>query len=267
MRGLVTVFIVLALASSAAASYIQVISSFKGRYEYYPPNGCSAYGVEYDGSNLWTVHSACYLVKRRYPGGSILSTYSFSPRLALPPGMAYDGAYFYTTDALQSVPHIYKIDAAAPRIVGSFPYPAGMTFCGGLAYDGANLYFAALWRPWLWVMTTDGSILRTYDMGISMPAGLAYDDRTTGGPFLWCADEPKERITHIYKMTTNGSVLDSAKWPINNSHLVGLAFDGTYLWGVETAETYNDNCIYRVYYYSDSGVTPASAGRIKALYR
>lgn len=262
MGVLATIIAGTVFASSAAASYIQVISSFEGPHH---PSGSCAYGVEFDGRNLWTMQSPGVLIKREYPGGSVVSTYSFSPRLILPPGMAYDGTYLYATDAL--VTYIYKIDAATPAIVGSFPYPPNTTFCGGLAYDGTNLYFAALGYPRVWVMTTNGSVLSTFGITTRMPSGLAYDDRTPGGPFIWCCDELKERITHIYKMTASGSVLESAEWPILNSHLVGLAFDGTYLWGVETPEVWNKNYIYRVFYYSDAGVAPASVGRIKALYR
>jgi len=265
VRGLVTAIAVFFFASSAAASYLQVISSFKGRYEWYPGTGSPAYGVEYDGYGLWTTQSVGYILQRHYPSGSIVSSFRLE-ELRLPPGMAYDGTYLYTSESWLAK-YIYKIDLAGRAIAGSFPFPNGTTFCGGLAYDGNNLYFAALWRPWLWLMTTEGSILRTFDMGIDMPSGLAYDARTWGGPFIWCCDEPKERVTYIYKMTTNGSVLESAKWPIPNSHLVGLGFDGNYLWCVETPEIWNENHIYRVYYFSDIGVSPASVGRIKALYR
>ncbi len=260
MRALVTAIAVVVFASSAAASYLQVISSFKGPYNRYP-----AYGVEYDGYRLWTTQSPGYIVQRHYPSGSVVSSFELEG-FYLPIGMAYDGTYIYTSESWLAQ-HIYKIDPAGRTIVGSFPFPPGMTFCGGLAYDGNNLYFACLWYSWLWRITTNGSILSTFDMGIKLPSGLAYDDRTPGGPFIWCCNEPKERTTYVYKLTTNGSVLESAKWPIPNSNLVGLAFDGTYLWGVETPEVWNENYIYRIFYYSDAGVIPASVGRIKALYR
>jgi hypothetical protein len=107
-------------------------------------------------------------------------------------------------------------------------------------------------------------------MPINKPSGLAYDDDSPGGPYLWCCDEPstEERNTsYIYQLTTAGSVVGSVPWPIPVSNLRGLAFDGTYIWCIEQPELWRKNQVYRVFYFSDFGVTPASVGRIKALYR
>lgn len=257
MKWLIAGTLAALLTAAVGASYITVISSFDPNFAGVP----SAQGVEFDGSQLWT-SAGGWLVKRLYPTGRIISSYRID--VGLPVGMAWDGNYIYANGCLAR--HIYKIEPRTGSTASSFPFPSGTTWSGGLAYDGRDLLFAALFFPYVWRMSTDGSILASFRIVPDYPCGLAYDDRTPGGPYLWCSDEPfpEHGKSSIYMFTTTGSLVDYVRWPVPNSNLCGLAFDGTYLWCIETP---GQNWVYQVLYVSDSGVTPVSMGRIKATYR
>jgi len=167
MKWLVAGTLAALLATAAGGSYINVISSFDPDVPTFP----CAQGVEFDGSHLWT-SAGGWLFKRLYPTGRIVSSYRID--VDLPVGMAWNGNYIYANGCLTR--HIYKIDPRTGSTASSFPFPSGTTWSGGLAYDGSNILFATLWLPWLWRMTTDGSILSSVNMGINLPCGLAYDD-------------------------------------------------------------------------------------------
>lgn len=261
---LLTVAVALtAFGATAGASYVQVISSFDARFSV-GPTTWYAYSVEYDGTYLWTA-VLYHLVKRTYPAGSLLGTFRMDPYQ--PYGMAYDGRYIYSTNAA-TTRYVYKVDPATGSTVTSFRYPSGATRGAGLAYDGSSLYFADYSASRIWRLTTTGSVLATLPTVVTKPWGLAYDDKTPGGPFLWLADHPfgSGPQSKIYKLTTAGSIIDSANWPMTGVGACGLAFDGTYLWGVNNVYP-QPNLALRMLFVSDIGVSPASIGRIKAIYR
>jgi DNA-binding beta-propeller fold protein YncE len=262
-RFLIAILTVALSTAIAGASYVQVISSFDATYSGAGPTWY-AYSVEYDGTYLWT--SVLYhLIKRTYPAGSLVGTFRMEPYQ--PYGMAYDGRYIYSTNAATTY-YVYKIDPATGSTVTSFRYPSGATRGSGLAFDGSSLYFADYDASRIWRLTTAGSVLATLPTAITKPWGLAYDDKTPGGPFLWLADHPfgSGPQSKIYKLTTAGSVVDSANWPITGTGACGLDFDGTYLWGINNVYP-QPNYAYRMVFVSDAAVAPASVGRIKALFR
>jgi DNA-binding beta-propeller fold protein YncE len=262
-RFLITILAAVLSAAAAGASYVQVVSSFVATYSV-GPTTWYAYSVEYDGTYVWTA-VLYHLVKRTYPAGSILGTFRMDPYS--PYGMAYDGRYIYSTNAA-TTRYVYKVDPATGSTVTSFGYPSGATRGAGLAYDGSRLYFSCYDTSRVWRLTTTGSVLATLPTAITKPWGLAYDDKTPGGPFLWLADHPfgSGPQSKIYKLTTAGSIIDSANWPVAGVGACGLAFDGTYLWGINNVFP-QPNLALRMLFVSDIGVAPASVGRIKALYR
>jgi DNA-binding beta-propeller fold protein YncE len=258
-----TILAAASFAGMAGASYVQVVSSFDATYSGAGPTWY-AYSVEYDGSYLWT--SVLYhLIKRTYPAGSLVGTFGMDPYQ--PYGLAYDGTYIYSTNAA-TTRFVYQVDPGSGSTVASFPYPSGASRGAGLAFDGTYLYFSCYDASRIWRLTTAGSVVATLPTAITKPWGLAYDDRTPGGPFLWLADHPfgSGPQSKIYQLTTAGSIIDSADWPVTGVGACGLAFDGAYLWGVNNVYPQANYC-YRMLFVSDVGVNPASVGRIKALYR
>ena len=94
-----------------------------------------------------------------------------------------------------------------------------------------------------------------------------------GTPYLFCATRPYRLNLQsmVYCITTTGSILDSAVWPVGglgpDYGAAGLAFDGEYLWGIHNDGGPIENLALQMRYITDIGVKPASVGRIKALYR
>ena len=265
MRGLIAVTFVLAV--TAGAGTINVVSSFDPRFNPGGPWTRYAVSIEYDGRNLWTTVDG-YFLKRTYPQGSIITTYNVGDIWS--GGLAYDGTYLYTTDVWDSF-HIYKFDPERGTIVGSFPYTPGL-MAGGLTYGGRFLYFTEYLAGYLYKLNTGGSIVSSFHLGFERPWGLAYVEKA-GAPYLFCATHPYRLNLQsmVYCITTTGSILGSAVWPVAGPTpdygAAGLGYDGVYLWGIHNDGGAVENLALQMLYVTDIGVKPASAGRIKALFR
>jgi hypothetical protein len=257
-----------ALAVTAGAGKINVISSFDPKFNPGGPWTWCATSIDYDGRCLWTTVVG-YLLKRNYPRGSIIATYGVP---IWPVGSAYDGTYLYIIDVSTS-PHIYKFDPVRGVIIGSFPYPAGMR-AYGLAYGNGFLYFAEYLAGDLYKLNTSGSIVASFHLGFGTPRGLAYVENA-GTPYLFCSTRPhgSNSKSVVYRITTTGSVLDSAGWPdvglIPGCGASGLGYDGEYLWGIHNIGSGAgvENLALQLQYINDFSVEPASVGKIKALFR
>lgn len=256
-----------ACAAAAAAGTINVISSFDPKFNPGGPVTLYAVSIEYDGRYLWTTVD-CYFLKRTYPTGSIIAVYDVRPIWS--GGLAYDGTYLYTTDLWDSF-HIYKFDPLRGTIVGSFPYTPGF-MAGGLTYGGRFLYLTEILAGDLYILNTGGSVVGSFHLGFERPEGLAYVENA-GAPYLFCSTRPYRMNlqSKVYRITTTGSILDSADWPVAGPvpdyGAAGLAYDGKYLWGIHNDGGAVENLALQMLYVTDIGVTPASLGRIKALYR
>jgi len=259
-----TVTVVCAVA--AAAGTINVISSFDPKFNPGGPWTRYAVSIEYDGRYLWTTVDE-YFLKRTYPQGSIIATYNVGNIWSA--GLAYDGTYLYTTNVWDSS-HIHKFDPGRGSIVGSFSYPAGMCV-RGLAYGNGFLYFTEYLAGDLYKLNTSGSIVGSFHLGFERPEGLAYVENA-GAPYLFCSTRPYRMNlqSKVYCITTTGSILDSAEWPVAGPvpdyGAAGLAYDGKYLWGIHNDGGAVENLALQMLYVTDIGVKPASVGRIKALY-
>lgn len=259
-----TVVALWALYAVAAAGHITVVSSFDAEIgeggTYWPP-----LGIAYDGTYLWTSH-IYRLAKWSYPSGSLIATISIEYYQLS--DISCDGNYIYGVAEVEN--YIYKIDPTTGSTIGTVPTPPVHDLKLGLAYGAGNLWTDAFYSGEFWRLTTTGSVIWSATPGIFRPAGLAYDDVTAGGPYLWCINRPWGEYnsrSYVYQLTTAGSIIGSAFIPtmvFPGGH--GLTFDGEYLWCI-----YNYPLIYhhalQLLYQSDEEVAPASWGRIKATFR
>lgn len=261
MRRLIGIACVFAVG--AYAGTIKVISSFDPSFNPGGPWTRYAASIEHDGRYLWTTVDG-YFLKRIPPHGSIVATYSVGSIWS--GGLAYDGTYLYTTDVWDTY-HIYRFDPSRGAIVGSFPYPC-VTWGRGLAYGGGFLYFVDTLAGFLYKLNTGGSVVASFSLGFERPHGLAYA-KNPGTPYLFCSTRPYGLNSDaiVYCVTTTGSILDEAAWPIADYGAAGLAYDGEYLWGIHNDGGAIDNLALQMRYITDIGVRPASVGKIKALFR
>ncbi|UCF11720.1 MAG: hypothetical protein JSW06_06625 [Thermoplasmatales archaeon] len=149
-------------------------------------NGCL--GVEFDGTYFW-------VTGRDSPGGDVHKLHKFDSDgnhvITYEQGttstwgwrdLAWDGTYLYGSDEDEFV----KIDPADGSVVELLTKPAGLPVCRALAVNPDNgHFFSANWASPIYEFNpADGSVYATYPNTLSA-YGLAYDDVTTGGPYLW----------------------------------------------------------------------------------
>jgi hypothetical protein len=183
-------------------------------------NGCL--GVEFDGTYFW-------VTGRNSPGGDIHKLHKFDSDgnhiISYDQGtvstwgwrdLAWDGEYLYGSDEDEFV----KIDPADGTVAEVLTKPAGLTVCRGLAVNPENgHFFSANWgSPIFEFDPNDGTVFKMYDNTLSI-YGLAYDDATPGGPFLWVYSQDGVNDTVLVQIS---------QFDIDAGVYTGLTYEGVY---------------------------------------
>jgi hypothetical protein len=259
--------VVATCAAAWATSYLgSVVNSWDGKYEgssiSYPL--ALAYGDGY----IWLGHHT-YFIQRTASTGSIVDLLGFSGRPG--DGLGYEKVTKYLYFAC-SDKGVFWREATTGSTVGSFGLPAGATYLKALDFDNGNPT-APLWlgdsRAWrLWNLTPAGSVVRSFRTPFGSTSGVAYDNDTAGGPFLFAASSSIPPVIYALELTA-GSILYSFPLEVCTNGLGGLSWDGTYLWALdEGSESPHHGMVYQlVAHEPNTGLLPASLGRIKALCR
>jgi len=145
-------------------------------------------GVEFDGSSFWvtaggTTHQSeenlLYQIDR---SGALLNVYpqptvsEFGWR-----DLAFDGTFLYSSDSS----FIDRIDPTTGMTTG-IPIPSPINPARAIAFDPAtgNFWVSTFGSP-IFEIEGNGNIVNTFpSIGVNI-YGLAWDDVTPGGPFLW----------------------------------------------------------------------------------
>jgi DNA-binding beta-propeller fold protein YncE len=261
----VSAALVLTLAGGAlATSYLgSIVGSFNatlalGSTRYYP------LGLAYDGSDLWAGYSR-YAAEWTLTGSRKNTHY-------INAGINYETAYdqannrLYAINRLSSVYWILTIDPGSGSITSSFQVPSPLTVPQGLTFGGGYLYIADMYNSRILKTTTTGSVAGSIDPKVFSIKGLAWDGDTSGGPFLFaCVMDANHTIHRINP--TSGSVVKSFKGPPFSGNIIGLTWDGTYLWAAQNYMGQDMYAFQFIAYDPNVGVTPTTLGKIKALYR
>ncbi len=135
-------------------------------------------GAETDGEFIYaTVWSSNNIVKFA-TDGTYIETFTI-PGVTGLRDLAFDGTYFYGGAAATTV---FEMDFTNHTLVSSFTAP---TACRAIAYDeDADGFWANNWDTDLTLFSRSGAVLSTIS-GPPSIYGLAYDNVSDGGPFLW----------------------------------------------------------------------------------
>jgi hypothetical protein len=262
-RTLFTVFILVA-GSAWGTSYLgSIVGSFNatatvGSFRYYP------LGLAFDGTYIWTGHSK-YIAEWATTGSRENMHY-------LNDGITYDTAYdrnnntLYGINRLSSTYRVVAVDPSSGSITSSFVVPAPFTVPQGLTFANGYLYIADMYQSRILKTTTTGSVVESFNPGVFAIKGLAWDGDTTGGPFLFACEMNAAHTIHQINPST-GSVLSSFAGPAFTGNVVGLAWDGTYLWACQNYAGQDMYAFQFIAHEPNTGLAPASIGKIKALYR
>ena len=212
------------------ASGFEAITSFATPYSH--PEG-----LAWDGSYLWLADSGEKKIYKIDPSdGRVIKSFAAPDRY--PEGLAWDGTYLWLADSYYGKEKIYKIDPSDGKVIASFAAPS--RFLEGLAWDGSYLWLADSNEEKIYkIDPSDGSFIPFNSPG-NEPTGLAWD-----GSYLWLVDgfvretypysRRYDRTFYIYKIDpSDGHIINKLAYPYEYPE--GLAWDGSYLWLVDSDE-------------------------------
>jgi hypothetical protein len=156
--------------------------------------------------------------------------------------------------------YVYDCAPTTGSIYGSWSAghnPFGLApFCTGDGGVGTTAIFSSDSNPsrcWRHNIST-GSVLASFPISNDSFFDIAWDHRNQ---LLWMGD----LANVVYGYNLSGSVV--ASFTVPSTYPYGMAYYDQYLWVGCDGNDY----IYRVHCPGNIGVTPASFGRIKAIYR
>lgn len=229
-----------------------LVSSFKSP-------GAWPMGLSYRPGQLYISTFAGTVVWRTTTTGSVINYHPLKLiyNRGVTVGNAGGKTYYWVVDS--DTDHIYRYIDNSSTLVGSFPVassPRGVTFV-----DAEHMYYTGTGDANLYsVHPITGSVYASYPLSFR-PVDAAYDE----SGYLWIA-HASTAARLVYKCTTEGSVLASFSAGEYGAPS-GCGFDGEYVW-VGVADTnLGRYTILRYAVREEPGIAPASAGRVKALYR
>jgi hypothetical protein len=199
----------------------EIIKSFPA------PGGYYAYGLTWDGTNLWCGedwHGWVFQVDTAT--GAVLD--SFQAPYEANHGLAWDGTNIWVAGDNTFNEFLFKMTPSG-IVVDSIPNIAG-DYPGGLTWDGTNLWVSKYYPHPAQIYridpTTGSAIDSILPQGLQ-PQGLAWDP---AGTYIWNSmddnDGDPERVWKLNPAT--GETLLS--FPTPDTRPRGLVWDGKYLW-------------------------------------
>ena len=243
----VTAALLVAIAVHAYA-FGSLVSSFHAPGDFPNGVGCRA-------ARLYISTNTPDMCWRTTTTGTILKSHT-SPSMftkGITSGLIDGTAFYWVVGDRPKM--VYQVGYNDGSVYSSFSVPG--TFPFGVAFRSPSyIYYTDTVGKRLYLMhPTNGSIYDSYAVSFS-PNDVAYD----ASGHLWFADFTSAGI--VWKSTLTGSVVDSFSVS-SYGYAAGCGFDGTYVWvGINAP-------LHSILQFTTigSGVTPASLGRLKALYR
>jgi len=141
------------------------------------------YGVESDGSIIYVTQWLDDTIAKYDQSGNVLDEFVIDG-VERTRDMAWDGQYYYGSP---NDFFFYVLDLDNQALIDTFQTIFRVR---GMAYDWVEnvLWATEMWDPMFYKMDMQGDILDSWlASGVTMGslAGLAYDNQSPGGPFLW----------------------------------------------------------------------------------
>lgn len=152
-------------------------------------------GIETDGNYFYLTNWSSGQFYRYNLTGSFVDSFTVTGAANIR-DLAYDGTYFYGGAAANL---IYKMDFTSHTLVSTITGPAGLAV-RHIAYDPVNdAFWCGNWDDDIRLISKTGTTLQTISSathGIADMYGSAYDNYSSGGPYLW-----------LYTQSNNGNDL------------------------------------------------------------
>jgi len=167
---------------------------------YFNANAAAEYGVETDGNfiytSTWNVSGTFNKYQKVGSAWTYVETFTI-PGVGGIRDLAFDGTYFYGGANSTT---IYKMDFTSKTLVGTISTTQTVRH---IAFDpaadgGAGGFWVGAWNT-LALVSRTGAVLTTTTAPLTAIAGSAYDNKSTGGPFLWLFNQTTGALGTIYQ--------------------------------------------------------------------
>ena len=228
----------------------------------YPYTGIPGYsGIECDGSYFYIGGQNSASILKFSIDGTYIETFTI-PGIQGLNDLAYDGTFFYGSNGNTTV---YKMDFDQHVLISTITAPQNVL---ALVYDNDNdVFYSFSWGGDIIAFDPDGILLATLPVGPGAInyTGLAYDNVTEDGPYLWAYGMVGTDLNvlvqyHLPSMMATGfsvKLNDILPEPIlnlsgglfiqpgifPNTYTLGGMVAGEWIWGLELAEYMNLNWI------------------------
>ncbi len=266
-KGILIALALMLLAGTASAKLGDLVASFDAI-------GTSThYGLAADANYLYHYH---YYSSWRYPvirmrrtNGAFVSSYpcplGTASYLYYGRGMCYDGTgNIYFSNYYRR--YVSRFRASNGSVLSTWMWPTTEGYRYGLCVDhngttgGTNIYqsyYTGIWyRSSLTGSLRDSWRIGRYDYAYDM----AWD---YGNKMIWYGNYSDE---FVYGCNTRGSVIAKFDVPVSVNDPYGIAYWGNYLY-VSTSSGNPDEYIWVYHCPANVTVSPASVGKVKALFQ
>lgn len=182
------------------------------------------YGVETDGTDVYVTQWLDDSLARYDQSGNVLEEFTITG-VERVRDLAWDGQYYYGSP---NEFYFYVLDLDNKALINTIQTSFKIR---GMAYDPVEdiLWATEMWSPSFYKMDKQGNILAQWiPSGVTMDAisGLAYDNFSPGGPFLWgfSQDSTGAMIVKydIASQTQTGNMIDVSGLVTEPSYAGGL---------------------------------------------
>lgn len=182
-----------------------------------------AYGLTYDGNNLWTTdHPGSStdpaIAMKLDNDGNILEQFNLPDHYMS--GIAYDDGDFWVSSYYDPDGYIYQVDHEG-TILAEFSAPDEQPW--DLCMENGYLWMADYWGDALYkIDPADGSMLESHASESTDPAGIVYD-----GQYLWYCDNGFDGVDYLYKVDLQGGGTPSIDTSYTSFDFTNVQIDTT----------------------------------------
>ena len=140
-------------------------------------------GVEFDGTYFYTCLWSGTAIDKFDINGNYIETFSI-PGVSGLRDLCYDGEYMYGGAAGGT---IWQMDFDTETLIGQID---GGFECRAIAYNKyLDVFYCSNWNDPVDVVDRTGAVIDAIFVGVDSTYGLAFDEYSDGGPYLWVFDQ------------------------------------------------------------------------------
>jgi len=212
-------------------------------YKFNPTNGTNellftstaledAFGMTWDGSNLWITDHAnssslpAYAMKFDM-SGNVISQFNLPDHYMS--GIAYDNGNFWAATYYPNPGTIYKLDNTG-AILDQIPSPNAQPW--DLCMQGSDLWVADYDGNTLYKIDPSGTILESHACENLKPAGVVFD-----GQYLWYVDGELSSNSTLYKVNLSGAGTPQIEVPLITYNYGNVTLGDSAVWYCDVNST------------------------------